>query len=382
MRTCTRSWIVALALGGTVAVAAPSTAQAQSHDDLIAQAVLPLPEDLRADASVFRYDDATGERELLREGSNHVECSPRAESGFTLCYPKSTAAWRDMRTTLNAEGLSQDEIEQKVSEAEAAGTVKAPSVGSMVYRLYDEGDRIQLLWLILVPNQTAADLAMPMGSQRDNSLAGHGTPWLMNEGTQGAHLMMPINQTDLSNAGMPEVPLDPSTVTDPDEQATLPLPDDLKGKATVSTFDAETGLWTLHQRGSTTIECRPHDPESGFTRCYHESVWAARDMSARLAAQGHSEDEISEAMDEARADGTLEPTAMASLGYRLYGADDRIRLLWILRVPGATAAELGMPTGSQRDSSLAGRGTPWMMNEGTASAHLMIPINGTALSNR
>jgi hypothetical protein len=40
-----------------------------------------------------------------------------------------------------------------------------------------------------------------------------------------------------------------------------------------------------------------------------------------------------------------------------------------------------MPTGSQRDNSLAGRGRPWMMREGTPGAHLMIPINGTDLSN-
>ena len=81
-------------------------------------------------------------------------------------------------------------------------------------------------------------------------------------------------------------------------------------------------------------------------------------------------------------DGAIPSTPMGSLGYRLYGEDDRIRLLWVLRVPGATAAELGMPTESQRDNALAGRGTPWMMNEGTSGAHLMIPINSTELSNR
>ena len=44
--------------------------------------------------------------------------------------------------------------------------------------------------------------------------------------------------------------------------------------------------------------------------------------------------------------------------------------------------KLGLSVGSQRDNALAGRGMPWMMNEGTPGAHLMIPINGTALSNR
>ena len=382
MRPRTRAWIAALAIGWGISVAAPAAAKAQSHDTLIARAVLPLPEDLRADATVFRYDAETGERDVLRAGSNHVECMPRAESGFTLCYPKATAGWRDLRARLATQGLELDEIDERVSAAEADGSVSPPAVGSLVYRLYDEGDRIQLLWLILVPNQTSADLAMPTGSQRDASLAGRGMPWMMNEGTPGAHLMIPINGTDLSNPGEPEPLLDPASVTDPVTQATLPLPEDLKDKVTVSTFDPATGHWTLYQRGTSTIECRPRNPETGYTRCYHEDVWAARDMSARLAAQGHSEEEVSAAMAEARADGTLKPTTMGSMAYRLYQQDDRIRMLWMVRVPGAASAELGMPTGSQRDNALAGRGTPWMMNEGTAGAHLMIPINGTALSNR
>ena len=64
---------------------------AQSNDDKIAQAVQPLPEDLRAEAGVFDYNDA-GERVVLREASNHVECSPLDENGFTLCFSTATAA--------------------------------------------------------------------------------------------------------------------------------------------------------------------------------------------------------------------------------------------------------------------------------------------------
>jgi len=51
-------------------------------------------------------------------------------------------------------------------------------------------------------------------------------------------------------------------------------------------------------------------------------------------------------------------------------------------LPNATSVELGMPTGSQRDNALAGRGLPWMMREGTPAAHLMIPINSTEVSNK
>ena len=354
----------------------------QNQDPLISEALRPLPEDLRADATVYRYNVASGEREILREGSNHVECIPRSDDGFTWCYPTSTATRRDLRARLVAEGLSSEEVTDRITAAEAEGSVSPSAVGSMMYRTYDEGDRIQFLWVVVLPDQIATDLAMPTGSQRDASLAGQGTPWMMREGTSGAHLMIPINGTELSNAGSTAPLFDATAITDPVIQATLPLPDDLKSIATVSTFDASTGQRVVLQEGTSTIECRPHDPETGFTRCYHQDGWVSRDMSARLVAEGYSEEDASAAVAEAVEDGTINSTPMGSLGYRLYGEDDRIRLLWVLRVPGATAAELGMPTGSQRDNALAGRGTTWMMNEDTPGAHLMIPINATELSNR
>jgi hypothetical protein len=63
----------------------------------------------------------------------------------------------------------------------------------------------------------------------------------------------------------------------------------------------------------------------------------------------------------------------------LYQDEDRIKYLWVLRLPNATAEELGLSTARQSDPALAGHG--WMMREGTPAAHLMIPINGTEVSN-
>ncbi len=47
-------------------------ASAQTKEEKIAQAVLPLPEELRAGAAVYDYTDE-GQRLMLRGGSNHVE---------------------------------------------------------------------------------------------------------------------------------------------------------------------------------------------------------------------------------------------------------------------------------------------------------------------
>jgi len=373
------SFLLAVAL---VALVTPQPVRSQSLDDLVHRAVRPLPEELRAEATVFRYDPDTGERVVLRHGTNHVECSPEDDDDFTRCYPRSSSAWRDLRARLTAEGLEGDAVRGALDDAVEEGTVQPPAFGSLSYRLSEDAGRIKFLWMISVPGATSAELAMPTGSQRDEALEGRGTPWMMNEGTAGAHLMIPINGTVFSNSGELPRRLDASVFSDPVAQATLPLPEDLRVGATVSTRDPTTGERRVLRQGTNSIECRPRNPETGYTRCYHESVWVGRDLSARLQAEGRSEEEITAALEEARASGALSPTAFASLAYRLYDEDDRVRLLWMVRVPNATAAELGMPTGSQRDNALAGRGTPWMMNEGTPGAHLMIPISGTALSNR
>jgi DNA-binding transcriptional MerR regulator len=357
-----------------------ATASAQSTDEMIAQAIQPLPEDLRADAAVYNYNDAS-ERVMLREGSNHVECKPRDERGFTLCFPKNTAARRDFSAKLTADGLEGEELQAAVAAAEEAGTIEPTPFGSILYRLYEEDDKIQLLWVVLLPNATSEDLGMSTESQRDNSLAGMGRPWMMRPGTPQAHLMIPINGTDMSNAGGAKMAMDTKAIDDMVTQATLPLPEDLRAGATVVSYDKETGERKTLREGSNMIACQPRDEESGFTRCGHKDNLSTMDLQAKLGAEGKSNEEIQAAIAAAQEDGTIAPRKFGQLFYRLYEEDDRLKLLWVLRVPDATAADLGMPTGSQRDNSLAGQGTPWMMREGTQGAHLMIPINGTELSN-
>jgi len=358
------------------------TLLAQSAEERISQAVLPLPEDLRATATVFDYDPTTGERVVLRRGTGSVECQTRnAETGFTRCFGVADAARRDLTAQLRAQGISDEDLSDALAQAESEGRIEPAAFGSLRYRYYDEDDRIQLLWVVSLPNATSEDLGMSTVSQRDSSLAGSGLPWMMREGTPQAHLMIPINGTALSNPGGAGSRLDAMSIDDPVAQAVLPLPEDLRAGATVVQFDADTGERRVLRQGSNMIECQPRNAETGFTRCYHKSQSAERALIAKLSAEGKSDDEIGMAVADAREAGTLPSPTFAALDYRLYDKDDRLKLLWILRLPNATSEQLGMPTGSQRDNSLAGRGLPWMMREGTPQAHLMIPINGTELSN-
>jgi len=368
--------LLAAALLGLFAFA---TAGAQTVAEQIEQAVTPLPDDLKADATIYDYDEG-GSRMVLRQGSNHVECKPRDERGFTICFPISSSARRDFSAALTAEGLEGDELQAAVAAAEVAGTIQPNQAGSILYRLYEENDRIQLLWVVLLPNMMAEDLGMSLESQRDPSLAGMGRPWMMREGTPGAHLMIPINGTDLSNDGGAE-PMDTKAVKDPIVQATLPLPADLREGAAVATYD-ETGQRTVLREGSNMIECQPRDESSGFTRCYHKENSPVVAMQAKLAGQGKSMQEVGAAINAAVDAGELPARTFGSLAYRLYEEEDRLKLLWVLRIPNAMSTDLGMSTASQRDPSLDGEGLPWMMREGTSAAHLMIPVNGTELSNQ
>jgi len=356
-------------------------ASAQSVEEKIAQAVTPLPEDLKAGATVYEYDD-NGGRVVLRQGSNQVECQPRDEDGFTLCFPTSSAARRDYQAALAADGLEDEALREAMAAAEAQGNVKPMQPGSIIYRLYEADDRIQLLWVVFLPGATADDLGMSLASQRDTSLAGMGRPWMMAEGTPGAHLMIPINSTALSNVSDGVEPLDTKAIyaEDPVRHATLPLPADLRDGARVVTYDKDGNRKVLRE-GTNMIECTTRDEATGFTRCGHKSLAAETDLRAKLAAEGMDAEGIAAAMREARARGEIPEAPYGSLLYRMYEEDDRLKLLWVLRLPNATSEELGMSIASQRDASLAGEGLPWMMAEGSPSAHLMIPINGTELSN-
>ena len=162
--------------------------------DPIAQATLPLPEDLRAGATVYEYDKATGARNVLRPGTNFVECMPRGDDGFTWCYNKVSAPRRDLQAKLRAEKKTDKEVADAVAAATAAGTIKPTPFGTFSYRLYGKKDRIQLLWVMSVPNATPESIGVSEGSRRDDALKGDGRPWLMLPGTAGAHIMIPINK--------------------------------------------------------------------------------------------------------------------------------------------------------------------------------------------
>ncbi|MEO8677581.1 MAG: hypothetical protein ABI665_00955 [Vicinamibacterales bacterium] len=357
--------VTAMFLAGPLA--GVPAARAQSAADQIAAAVAVLPQDLRAGATVVTYDAATGARKVLRQGTNFMECQPKMADGFTRCYNKSLGPRRDLEAKLRAQKKTDEQISAAVAEAVKTGALPAPATAMMSYRGYDKRDRIQNLWVISLPNRTPESVGVSIGSQRDAALEGYGLPWMMLPGTPGAHVMIPINPAVRVSAVTDVAPTEI-------EQAVLPLPDDLKAGAGVYKYDPKTGERVTLRKGTNAVECTPRGAD-GFTWCYNVVTAPRRDFSAKLRAQGKADKEVTDSVEAATKAGTLKPTPFGTMSYRLYGKKDRIQLLWVLSVPGATPESIGVSEGSQRDEALKGQGVPWLMLPGTSGAHIMIPIN-------
>jgi hypothetical protein len=188
-----KAFISAAALAALMSPIAATPAAAQSNDARINEAVQPLPEDLKAGATVVTYDEKTGERQVLRQGTNYIECQPKAKDGFVRCYNKVLAPRRDMEAKLRAQGKSDQDVTKEIQAAMKDGRLKPPPFGTVSYRYSDDPGRIKLLWVISVPNATPEQLGISTESQRDAALKGNGKPWMMLPGTPGAHIMIPIN---------------------------------------------------------------------------------------------------------------------------------------------------------------------------------------------
>ena len=108
--------------------------------------MLPLPEDLRAGATVVTYDPETGARKVLRQGTNTLECEPRNPGdGFIRCYSNLMAPRHELEAKLRAQKKSDKEIQEGVDDAIKAGTLKVASIRDDVLPVGDQGGRDQAL---------------------------------------------------------------------------------------------------------------------------------------------------------------------------------------------------------------------------------------------
>lgn len=163
-------------------------------DEQIAVAVLPLPVELRADATVMGYREA-GKLEVIRAGTNGLRCLAlyvTRPDFHVACYQEALEPFMARGRELRASGVRGTEIDSVRFREVRAGTLPMPTTAAL-YSLTGEREGFDAatrsvrgaspLTVLYVPNATAATIGI---STRPSAQG----PWLMNPGTLKAHLMI------------------------------------------------------------------------------------------------------------------------------------------------------------------------------------------------
>ncbi len=175
--------------GALVAQTAVPRAAAQ-----IAAATLPLPEAMRAGATVLGYKSA-GKLELLRQGTNGMMClahNPADVDRFHVaCYHESLEPFMARGRALRAQGVSASQVDTARFAEVASGKLSMPTAGALYSLTGPAGDfddarvaapKSRLLFVVYMPGATQASTGL-------STIPLVGQPWLMLPGTPKAHIM-------------------------------------------------------------------------------------------------------------------------------------------------------------------------------------------------
>ncbi|MGE0101626.1 MAG: hypothetical protein AB7H86_07885 [Blastocatellales bacterium] len=161
--------------------------------------------------------------------------------------------------------------------------------------------------------------------------------------------------------------------------AVLAAPEELRSGAGVLGYDAQGKLGTL-RKGTNELICLADDPSDTrwSVACYHKDLDPFMARGRELAAQGIKGGDRNEKYRwKEIAEGKLampkEPRMLYVLSGKGFDAEKGAAiegsLRWVIYVPYATAESTGL-------STKAKRGAPWLMDAGTAGAHIMISPPG------
>lgn len=153
-------------------------------------------------------------------------------------------------------------------------------------------------------------------------------------------------------------------------------PEEMRADAAVLGYNAEGKLVEL-RKGTNELVCLADDPKDAArfsAACYHKDLEPFMARGRELTAQGitggnrNAEYRWKE-VKEGKLKMPREPRMLYVLSGKGYDAasgkviEGQVR--WVIYVPFATAESLGL-------STKAKRGEPWLMDPGTAGAHIMI----------
>lgn len=190
--TCAIGAVAALASQGQAQ--APSPGSTLSVAAQITAAVLPLPAEMRAGATVLGYNNAPT-LSVLRKGANGMTClapHPKATRFHVACYHDSMEPFMLRGRQLRAQGTQEDSVDVIRFAEVKAGTIVMPKLPASLYSLtgpagsFDpamgQAATARRLFVVYVPFATAESTGLSTAPKASE-------PWLMLPGTPKAHIM-------------------------------------------------------------------------------------------------------------------------------------------------------------------------------------------------
>jgi hypothetical protein len=173
--------------------AAPALAAAPPAAEQIAAAVQAAPAERRDAAAVLGYDES-GKVVTLRPGTNDLVClydDPSDDRWSVACYHKDLEPFMARGRELAAVGLSgKERTDKRLGEVDS-GKLAMPKEPRMLYVLHGSGydaatntvNEAYLRWVIYTPYATPESTGL-------STKMTESAPWLMDQGTAGAHIMI------------------------------------------------------------------------------------------------------------------------------------------------------------------------------------------------
>lgn len=192
-----------LLLGAACCATAVSTSLAQNaatkavppNAQQIAEAVTPLPPELRAGAAVLGYAP-DGKLVSLREAKNDMIClapNPAETSFHSACYHKAMEPFMARGRELRAQGVKGGQVDTVRFAEVKSGKLKMPTAPTMLYQIF--GGKFDAatsnvtggnwLYVTYIPFATSATTGL---SAKPSDKG----PWIMFPGTPKAHIMFSV----------------------------------------------------------------------------------------------------------------------------------------------------------------------------------------------
>lgn len=179
------------ALSATLALTALSGSLFGQEVASLETAVLPLPEELRADATILIVTESR-ELKVLREGSNGFFCiadRPGDDRFSVNCHPESLRTFQERRRSYASDARA--ERDSILTADILAGLLAVPSGALSWYMQGDINAETGVPDEVTVWNELTAPFATTEATGMGTEDAGP-VPWLMSAGRYSAHIMVGV----------------------------------------------------------------------------------------------------------------------------------------------------------------------------------------------